>query len=79
MDGVRKFVGEMEKPLSLVMWDSMDLAGDNAEYLYREIRNWFPEIKMTFLLSNTSKDWERLRKDNFNLKTFNDINSFKPI
>lgn len=46
--------------MNLVMWDSINLAGDNAEYFYRKVKLLYPNIKMTFLLSRTSKDWNRL-------------------
>ena len=53
--------------LRLVIFDSIDLAGDNGEYFYRKIRELHPEVKMVFLLSKKSPDWNRLKKDGFNL------------
>jgi len=45
---------------NLVMFDSFDVAGDNAEALYRICRDKYPDIKMTFLISKNSSDWKRL-------------------
>lgn len=53
--------------LRLVIFDSIDLAGDNGEYFYRKIRELHPEVKMVFLLSKKSPDWNRLKNDGFNL------------
>ena len=55
---------------NLVIFDSLDVAGDNGEYFYRQIRKINPQIKMTFLLSRQSKDWDRLINDGFNLCDF---------
>ena len=60
--------------LNLVIFDSYDVAGDNGEYLYRRIRELYPEIKMTFLLSPECKDFERLKKDGFNVVSFTSSN-----
>ena len=50
---------------NLVIWDSFNIAGDNGECLYRKVRKLYPNLKMTFLLSKTSKDWGRLKDDGF--------------
>lgn len=55
---------------NLVLFDSMDCAGDNGEYFYRKAKELNPNLKMTFLLSRKSKDWERLARDGFNLYPF---------
>ena len=62
-----KFVDRL---FNLVIWDSFNLAGDNGEYLYRRIRELYPDINMTFVLSRTSSDWYRLDADGFNLYPF---------
>ena len=55
------------------IWLLMDRdtqADDNAEHLYRYIKNNYPEKKIYFALSKDSYDWERLEQDNFNLLDF---------
>lgn len=42
-------------------------ADDNAEHLYRYVKNNHPEINAYFILRKDSHDWERLKKDKFNL------------
>lgn len=59
-----------ESLFNIVIYDSFDKAGDNGEYLYRKIREQYPFIQMTFLLSERSRDWDRLKKDGFNLYPF---------
>ena len=39
---------------NLVITDYSDIAGDNGEYFYRRVREMYPNIKMTFLLSQKS-------------------------
>ena len=53
--------------LNLVMFDSFDVAGDNAEALYRICRDTYPNMEMTFLLYKNCSDWKRLENDGFNL------------
>lgn len=43
------------------------MADDNAEHLYRWIKNNHPEQKIFFALDKKSPDWARLKKENFNL------------
>lgn len=50
-----------------VLMDRVDHADDNAEYLYRWIRENHPEQPISFALSSESVDWNRLRGDGFNL------------
>lgn len=52
---------------SWVFMDKDVLAGDNAEHLYRYVRDNHPEIKAWFVLNRTSPDWPRLKADGFNL------------
>lgn len=42
-------------------------ADDNAEHLYRWVREHHPEINAWFMLSRTSHDWPRLAADGFRL------------
>ncbi|MEW1954926.1 CDP-glycerol glycerophosphotransferase family protein [Terrabacter sp. NPDC080008] len=51
-------------------WTFMDRdvqAQDNAEHLYRHVRDRHPEINSWFVLSRTSSDWERLSAEGFRL------------
>lgn len=66
----RKFQKVMGNPFkehlfNLVIWDSYDKAGDNGEQLYRRVRELYPWMKMTYLISNRSQDWNRLKNDGF--------------
>ncbi|WP_235690368.1 CDP-glycerol glycerophosphotransferase family protein, partial [Campylobacter coli] len=45
-------------------------ADDNAEHLYRYIMQNHPEQKIVFALRKESSDWERLKKEGFNLVEF---------
>jgi CDP-glycerol glycerophosphotransferase (TagB/SpsB family) len=45
-------------------------ADDNAEHLYRYIRDNHPETRVFFVLAKSSADWDRLQKDGFNLIEF---------
>ncbi|WP_178139291.1 CDP-glycerol glycerophosphotransferase family protein [Desulfovibrio litoralis] len=47
--------------------DRPDKADDNAEHLYRWVRANIPSQKIFFVIDKNSKDWQRLKKDNFNL------------
>ena len=42
-------------------------ANDNAEHLYRYVRDYRPEIPAYFVISKSSFDWARLEQDGFNL------------
>lgn len=42
-------------------------ADDNAEHLYRWVRDHHPEINAWFLLDSGSPDWDRLLRDGFRL------------
>ena len=52
---------------NLVLFDSFDVAGDNAEAFYRMTRKKYPWLNMTFLISRSCFDWHRLEKDGFRL------------
>ncbi|MEE8727855.1 MAG: CDP-glycerol glycerophosphotransferase family protein [Rahnella inusitata] len=45
-------------------------ADDNAEHLYRHISKEHPEVNAFFVLRKSSHDWQRLKKENFNLIPF---------
>lgn len=51
-------------------WCIMDrpsAADDNGEHLYRHIARAHPEINIFFVLTRSSKDWQRLSDEGFNL------------
>lgn len=52
---------------SWLICDRPLMANDNGEHLYRYIKNHHPEVKIFFLLSRESKDWERLSREGFEL------------
>lgn len=62
------------KLFNLVMWDSYSVAGDNGEHLYRKIRSEYPWINMTFIISRSSPNWDKLYSDGFNLYPFDGKN-----
>lgn len=54
-------------------WVFMDRdtdANDNAEHLYRWVRDHRPELNAWFVLKKTSRDWTRLQRDGFRLVEF---------
>ncbi|WP_332568454.1 CDP-glycerol:glycerophosphate glycerophosphotransferase [Comamonas sp.] len=54
-------------------WIFMDrdtMADDNAEHLYRYVRNNHPEINAFFVLRKASPHWKRLAKEGFNMLDF---------
>lgn len=53
-----------------ILVDRPDRADDNAEHLYRFIRENHPAINAWFLLSPKSADWERLQGEGFRLIPF---------
>ena len=42
-------------------------ADDNAEHLYRWVKEHHPEINVWFMLNRSSPDWNRLKEDGFRL------------
>jgi CDP-glycerol glycerophosphotransferase (TagB/SpsB family) len=56
-----------------VLLDKDSGADDNAEHLYRYIKNHRPDINAFFLLDKKSKDWNRLKKENFKLIAFGSL------
>ncbi|WP_429152643.1 CDP-glycerol glycerophosphotransferase family protein [Aeromonas veronii] len=55
---------------SWLLMDRDTQADDNAEHLYKYIKNNIPEEKVYFVLSDKSHDWGRLKKLDFNLLAF---------
>lgn len=53
--------------MNLLVWDKTQFANNNGEYFYRMARELRPGLKMSFVLSRKSVDWNRLKKDGFNL------------
>ena len=53
-----------------ILMDRDNQADDNAEHLYRFIKNKYPEQDMYFVLSKRSHDWNRLKNEGFNLLDF---------
>lgn len=49
-------------------------ADDNAEHLYRYVRDHHPIQEIYFALRRDSHDWDRLKKDGFNLVEFGSTN-----
>ena len=55
------------------LWLFMDRdtqADDNAEHLYRYVKNNIPTQPIVFILQNDSHDWMRLEKEGFNLVAY---------
>ena len=48
-------------------------ADDNAEHLYRYILKNNPKLNIKFVLNKNSHDWDRLKKDKFNLIEYNSL------
>lgn len=74
-DNEIKVVSEMLNPNSKYKdcWIFMDKdlsADDNAEHFYRYIKNNYPDVNSYFVLSEKSKDWERLHSEGFKLIRF---------
>lgn len=55
---------------SWVLMDRDTQADDNAEHLYRYIKENHPEQQIYFALREESHDWQRLEDDGFNLLNF---------
>lgn len=50
-----------------ILMDRVDAGGDNAEHLYRYIKNSKPKINAWFALKKDSRDWNRLESEGFKL------------
>lgn len=55
---------------SWLLMDRDTQADDNAEHLYRYIKNNHPEQKIYFVLRRESHDWQRLEQDGFQVLAF---------
>ncbi|WP_288996564.1 CDP-glycerol glycerophosphotransferase family protein [uncultured Psychrobacter sp.] len=55
---------------SWLLMDRVTQADDNAEHLYRYLKNNYPEQRCYFALSRSSTDWMRLQSEGFNLIEF---------
>lgn len=53
-----------------LLMDRDTQADDNAEHLYRHIKNQKNHVNAYFALSPSSNDWKRLKQDGFNLIKF---------
>ncbi|WED79363.1 CDP-glycerol glycerophosphotransferase family protein [Aeromonas allosaccharophila] len=55
---------------SWLLMDRNTQADDNAEHLYRYIKNHHPEQDIYFVLESSSSDWQRLSAEGFNMLAF---------
>lgn len=53
-----------------LLMDRDTQADDNAEHLYRHIKNYRPDINAFFVLRQGSHDWPRLKREGFRLIAF---------
>lgn len=53
-----------------IFMDRDNQADDNAEHLYRYVKNTRPDIPAWFVLQRDSHDWKRLSEEGFNLLAF---------
>lgn len=53
--------------MNWILLDTYEFADDNCEHFYRFLREKHPEINICYLLNSSSKDYQRLKKDKFNL------------
>lgn len=60
----------LTKPEVWLFMDRDTQADDNAEHLYRWVRNNHPEKNCYFAIRREAKDWDRLKHDGFNLVAF---------
>ncbi|MBS7838555.1 CDP-glycerol glycerophosphotransferase family protein [Wohlfahrtiimonas chitiniclastica] len=57
-----------------IFMDRLDTADDNAEHLYRYVKNNTQHTNIYFVLNKSSSDWERLHSDGFNLLDYGSTN-----
>lgn len=55
---------------SWILMDRHDRADDNAEHLYRYVRQRDPKRIIWYVLDRTSRDWQRLKRDGFRLLAY---------
>jgi len=56
-----------------VFMDRANLAGDNAEHLYRWVRRHRPDINAYYVLREDSPDWPRLSEEGFRLVPYGTV------
>ncbi|WP_171823804.1 CDP-glycerol glycerophosphotransferase family protein, partial [Campylobacter coli] len=66
----KEFQKRLPKSNIWLLIDKDFIADDNAEHLYRYIMQNHPEQEIVFALRKESSDWERLKKEGFNLVEF---------
>lgn len=59
-----------------LLMDRDTAADDNAEHLYRHLRDTDPAVNAWFVLARDSADWERLERDGFRLLAFGSAEHF---
>lgn len=59
--------------------DRPERADDNAEHLYKFVRNFHPEINIWYMLSEESPDWQRLKSEGFSLIPFGTDAAIAPV
>ncbi|ORM67024.1 bifunctional glycosyltransferase/CDP-glycerol:glycerophosphate glycerophosphotransferase [Pantoea rwandensis] len=64
------YVSKAKKTDAWILMDRDYQADDNAEHLYRYISKHHPKQEIYFALNETSHDWDRLKKEGFNLLNF---------
>lgn len=62
--------------ISFVITDSNMKAGDNGEFFYEYVMNNYKDIKLYFLISKKSDDYNRLIKKGFNVVDIDDTKIF---
>lgn len=56
-----------------VFMDRANLAGDNAEHLYRWVRRYRPKVNAFYVLREDSPDWSRLSAEGFRLVPYGSV------
>lgn len=65
-----KYIKNVNYQDAWLLMDRDSQADDNAEHLYRYIKDNYPEQKIYFVLRRNSHDWQRLLSDGFKLIEF---------
>lgn len=63
--------GRVEYKDCWLFYERLQKADDNAEHLYRYVKENHPEINAYFILNKKSGDWGRLKAEGFNLLEYN--------
>lgn len=64
---------------SWIFMDRPSRADDNAEHLYRYVKNNHPEVNSWFMLERDSSDWNRLEEEGFRLISFGEESAIAPV